>query len=241
MTVNSYDAMDGLPVIVDEFERFIKFVEEQKPKLSSKKLHLGKKDTFALNLLLQNKRAVRGPHYTQEQYPMIDLLYFLALDGELYVIGNDHKGSIVFTKTPRLEEYMELNIYEKYIFTFKVSLAHNKKKWRKIRLSHQHYLDRLHKAIQKAFESEDDHLYAFCFGSSSFKDGKLIYCPYVDDYEFTTLDYTIGDLGLVKGQRFYYLFDFVDSLWFEIYVAGIDKDSILPSDYEILAQKNNKQ
>ena len=127
MTVNSYDAMDGLPVIVDEFERFIKFVEEQKPKLSSKKSHLGKKDAFALNLLLQNKRAVRGPHYTQEQYPMIDLLYFLALDGELYVIGNDHKGSIVFTKTPRLEEYMELNIYEKYIFTFKVSLAHNKK------------------------------------------------------------------------------------------------------------------
>ncbi len=44
MAVNSYNAMDGLQVIVDEFERFIKFVEEQKPKLSSKKLHLGKKE-----------------------------------------------------------------------------------------------------------------------------------------------------------------------------------------------------
>jgi len=40
---------------------------------------------------------------------------------------------------------------------------------------------------------------------------KLIYYPYVDDYKFTTLDYTIGDLGLVKGQRFYYRFDFGDS------------------------------
>jgi len=123
MAVNSYDAMDGLQVIVDEFERFIKFVEEHKPKLSSKKLHLGKKDAFGLNSLLQNKRAVKGPHYTQEQYPMIDLLYSLARDGELYVIGNDHKGSIVLTKTPRLEEYMELNIYEKYIFLLQTYLT----------------------------------------------------------------------------------------------------------------------
>ncbi len=411
MAVNSYDAMDGLQVIVDEFERFIKFVEEHKPKLSSKRLHLGKKDAFALNSLLHNKRAVRGPHYIQEQYPMIDLLYSLALDGELYVIGNDHKGSIVFTKTPRLEEYMGLNIYEKYIFllqtywtgydfknkfsrmglsigivsgspkgmlnvlagskagekitrennsslyfyfsegadflyhisyfgfcdlelieeaqfkyeqrvrsiiptsmgikasrvikkaiteycrrndipyaglffelrdkteglldmeshffnhlitifpkgyvkstvqadyelvssgsyTFKVSLAHDKKMWRKIRLSHHHFLDRLHQAIQEAFSLDDDHPYLFCFGSSSIQDGKCIYSYLSDGHKFTTLDYTIGDLGLVKGQRFYYLFDFGHSWWLEIYVTGIDKDSPLPSDYEIIAQNKNKQ
>ena len=412
MTVNSYDAMDGLQVIVDEFERFIKFVEEQKPKLSSKKLHLGKKDAFALNSILQNKRAVKGPHYTQEQYPMIDLLYSLALDGELYVIGNDHKGSIVLTKTPRLEEYMGLNIYEQYIFllqtyltaydfkskfsriglyivlvsassregllnvlansnegemitreknnsiffyfsqgadylyhlsyfgfcdlelieeaqfnyeervrsftptslgikasrvikkaikeycsnsdirfvelffelrdkskglldmeshffnhlktifpkgyvkdtvqadyeldnsgsyTFKVSLAHSKKIWRKIRLSHKHFLYRLHQAIQEAFEFDDDHPYLFCFGSSSIQDGTCIYSYLSDGHMFTTMDYTIGDLGLVKGQRFYYLFDFGRSWWFEVYVTGIDKDSPLPSNYEIIAQNNNKQ
>ncbi len=411
MTVNSY-AMDGLQVIVDEFERFIKFAEEQKPKLSSKKLHLGKKDAFALNSMLQNKRAVKGPHYTQEQYPMIDLLYSLALDGELYVIGNDHKGSIVLTKTPRLEEYMELNIYEQYIFllqtylttydfknkfsymglsmgivsdssregllnvlaksnegekitrdknnsiffyfsqgadllyhlsyfgfcdlelieeaqfrydhrvrsiiptslgikasrvikksikefcskydiqfegwffefrdeseglldmeshffnhlktifpkeyvkntvqadyeldssgsyTFKVSLAHSKKIWRKIRLSHHHLLYHLHQAIQEAFEFDDDHPYLFCFGSSSIQDGTCIYSYLSDGHKFTTLDYTIGDLGLVKGQRFYYLFDFGYSWWLEIYVTGIDKDSPLPSNYEIIEQKNNKQ
>ena len=414
MAGNSYNAMDDLQVIVDEFERFIKFVEEQKPKLSSKKLNLGKKDAFALNSLLQNKRAVKGPHYTQEQYPMIDLLYSLARDGELYVIGNDHKGSIVFTKTPRLEEYMELNIYEKYIFllhtyltaydfknklsemglhmnivsdssregllnvlaksnegqrvtreehnsiifyfsqgadllyhlsyfgfcdlelieeaqfryeqrvrsiiptslgikasrvikkaikeycrnsdirfvelffdlrdkaeglldieshffshlktifpkgyvkdtvqsdyeldssgsyTFKVSLAHSKKIkiWRKIRLSHHHLLYHLHQAIQEAFEFDDDHPYLFCFGSGSIQDGTCIYSYLSDDHMFTTLDYTIGDLGLVKGQRFYYLFDFGHSWWLEIYVTGIDKDSPLLSDYEIIAQNNNKQ
>jgi len=47
-------------------------------------------------------------------------------------------------------------------------------------------------------------------------------------------------LGLVKGQRFYYLYDFGHSWWFEIYVTGIDKDSPLPSNYEIIAQ-NNRQ
>ena len=31
---------------------------------------------------------------------------------------------------------------------------------------------------------------------------KLIYYPYVDDYKFTTLNYTIGDLGLVRGKGF---------------------------------------
>ncbi len=136
MAVNSYDAMDGLQVIVDEFERFIKFVEEQKPKLSSKKLH---------------------------------------------------------------------------------------------------------QAIQEAFKFDDDHPYLFCFGSSSIQDGTCIYSYLSDGHKFTTLDYAIGDLGLVKGQRFYYLYDFGDSVWIEIYVTGIDKDSPLPSDYEIIAQNKNKQ
>lgn len=103
-------------------------------------------------------------------------------------------------------------------------------------MSHKLLLDHLHSAIQEAFQFDDDHLYVFCFGSSSLQGGKCIYCPYVDDHKFTTLDYTIGDLRLVKGQRFYYLFDFGDSWWFEIYVAGINRDSTLSSDYEIIGR-----
>lgn len=407
MTTNPADTLDRIQLLVDEFDKFIKFVEEENPELSSKKTNLGKKDAFKLNSMLQNKREVSAPNYIQEQYPMVDLLFSLAVDGGLYVVGNDEKNAIILQKTPRLGEYFELNVYEKYVFllltywtaynfksksfmptvgivkdtlgesilnilsnakageritkdrhpimykffscyaaflyhlsyfgfcdveliegvqfsyeervraiipsrlgvtasallekatleycrrneipsselffeerneleeiegtedyffnylqkafpedyvektvkadlnidrsgvyTFKVSLSGNKKIWRKIRLSHRHDLDTLHMAIQEAFDFDNDHLYAFYLGGGSPRHATPIYCPYmIEESELTVLDFAIEDLGLVKGQRFYYLFDFGDSWWFDVLLTDIDKNSPLPEKAEIISWK----
>lgn len=108
--------IDRVEVTTNEFEKFIKFIEREKPGLSAKKGVLGKKDSFKLNQILCHKRNVSGPNYNQDQYPVIDLMFSLALAGRLYVKANDEKGKAVLVKTPVLESYQQLNLHEKYIY-----------------------------------------------------------------------------------------------------------------------------
>ncbi len=106
--------------IVEDFNRFTRFIDEEKPILSTKMAVLGKKDSFTLNSMLLNKKEVKAPLPEQKHYPVIDLMFYLALDGGLYVRENDEKKSTVLAKTQRMESYSALNLYEKYIYLFQV-------------------------------------------------------------------------------------------------------------------------
>lgn len=108
------------------------------------------------------------------------------------------------------------------VYTFKVSLHSGL--WRKISLSHYHYLRDLHLAIQEAFDFDNDHLYAFYVGGDQ-RTGKPIYCPEVEEVGKTTDEINIADLRLFKGQKIFYLFDFGDEWWFDIKLLRIDKES----------------
>lgn len=108
------------------------------------------------------------------------------------------------------------------VYTFKVSL-HNGL-WRKINLSHYHYLYDLHMAIQEAFDFDNDHLYAFYVGGNK-RTGKPIYCPEVEEKGKNTEEVTIADCRLFRGQKIFYLFDFGDEWWFDIKLLKIDKES----------------
>ncbi|MCL2321172.1 MAG: plasmid pRiA4b ORF-3 family protein [Oscillospiraceae bacterium] len=103
---------------VDSFEKFIEFIDVEKPILSVKKAMLGKNDCFKLNSMIKFRRDVTAPNYNQQQYPVIDMMVSIALDGKLLIKSENEKGKLVLTETPNLKQYKSLNEYEKYVYMF---------------------------------------------------------------------------------------------------------------------------
>jgi len=101
---------------VNDFTTLCNYLEQKKPKLSDRKLVLGKNDLFALNKELINKKEVSAPNYMQESYPVIDLMFNLAVLGKLYLKTGDEKGKVFLTSTERKVEFDNLNLFEKYAF-----------------------------------------------------------------------------------------------------------------------------
>ncbi len=101
---------------VNDFMTFCDFLEQHNPKLSDRKAVLGKNDLFALNKILVNKKEVSAPNYMQESYPVIDLMFNLAVLGKLYLKTGDGKGKVLLTSTERKVEFDNLNLFEKYAF-----------------------------------------------------------------------------------------------------------------------------
>ncbi len=102
--------------VVDDFKEFCSFIETENPPLSSKKEVLGKKDAFSINSSLYYKREVDKPHYQQEHYPALDLLFTLAIEGQLFKKVKDEKGNISLRGTKKLESFRQLNDCEQYCF-----------------------------------------------------------------------------------------------------------------------------
>lgn len=118
-------------------------------------------------------------------------------------------------------------------YVFKVSL--DRGIWRKIKISSDHTLWDLHNAIQEAFDFGNDHLYSF------FMDGKrysrnAYHAPMGDEGPFVN-EVTIGELGLFKGQRILYLFDYGDSWEFDVQLVNILQDETLVKKFEIIEVK----
>lgn len=106
---------DILPFIKD-FDKFINFIEEKNPNLSNKNQVLGKNDCFELNSQLYFQREAIKASYTQQQYIAIDLFFTLAVKSKLFLIQINDKNKFKLIKTPCLDEFLNLNIYEKYVF-----------------------------------------------------------------------------------------------------------------------------
>jgi len=124
-------------------------------------------------------------------------------------------------------------VFEKGSYLFKVSVLPGV--WRKIRLSHLHTLWNLHKAIQDAFDFDDDHLYSFFmdakrYSKNAYESPFSENGPYVDEV-------TIGELELYEGQRILYLFDYSDSWEFNIVIEKIDSSGPLPLNPKIIEEK----
>ena len=84
----------------------------------------------------------------------------------------------------------------------------------------------LHRTIQSVFEFDDDHLYEFYVGQGMLKE---TYAPEVaanSGEEIPVEETALGDLGMKKGMKFSYLFDFGDMWWFDIKVLGIGGGSV---------------
>ena len=106
---------DILPFIKD-FDTFINFILEKNPNLTSKTQVLGKNDCFELNSQLYFQRTALKASYTQDQYVSIDLFFKLAVKSNLFLMQINSKNKFELIKTVCLEEFLNLNIYEKYVF-----------------------------------------------------------------------------------------------------------------------------
>lgn len=106
---------DLIEKAIGDFDTFNNFIESEKLFLSAKRGEIGKKDSFKLNQILYYKKDVSKPNYTQYQYPIIDLMFSLALAGSLYVKASE-KGKAVLLETSANKDFKNLNIHEKYVF-----------------------------------------------------------------------------------------------------------------------------
>lgn len=109
---------------------------------------------------------------------------------------------------------------------FKVMFKYRKGTWRKIELKSAQTLVKLHEAIQKYFEWDNDHLYSF-YMDNQFNRRKRDYnmeftCPFESE-GMKTANVKVGVFKFEKGQKFAYLFDFGDCHRFEIEVIDFGK------------------
>lgn len=106
-----------------------------------------------------------------------------------------------------------------------------KKKWndisRVIQIRGDQTLNDLHEAIFIAFDRYDEHLYEFQIGGRApFDPNAWRYSPPVEfgwKEPTNSADTAIGKLGLKRGDKFGYWFDFGDDWWHQIDVLEIDE------------------
>lgn len=110
---------DILPFIKD-FDTFINFILEKDPDLSNRTQVLGRNHCFELNSQLHFQRTAIKASYNQDQYIAIDLFFTLAVNSRLFLIQINSKNKFKLVKTACLEEFLNLNIYEKYVFLLEV-------------------------------------------------------------------------------------------------------------------------
>lgn len=105
---------------------------------------------------------------------------------------------------------------------------------RTIQIRGDQTLESLHKAIFKAFDRFDEHMYEFQIGGKRTMDPKArrYVLPMAMDDPFSecspagdVMRTTIGSLGLGKNQAFAYWFDFGDDWWHQVSVLAIEESA----------------
>ncbi len=104
------------------------------------------------------------------------------------------------------------------IYLFKVSL--DAKMWRRIAIPARLILDDLSDAILRAFDFDNDHLYAFSYRN---RFGALVRVlhPHMEESP-STAEVAIGEVPLRPGASMEYLFDFGDQWRFDVKLEAID-------------------
>lgn len=110
---------DILPFIED-FGAFINFILKEDPDLLNITQFLGKNHCFKLNSQLHFQKTAIKASYNQDKYIAIDLFFRLAVESRLFLIQINSKNKFKLVKTACLEEFLNLNIYEKYVFLLEV-------------------------------------------------------------------------------------------------------------------------
>jgi tetratricopeptide (TPR) repeat protein len=127
-----------------------------------------------------------------------------------------------FESEDKTQQYAKKNPVE--IYTFKVSLKESPKIWRKIEIKSSQTLHHLHKAIFKAYERYDEHLYAFFLSNKPWDSSSEYGLPDPESDAKNAKRARIDLLGLRVKKRFLYLFDFGDEWWHSIQLLGVREE-----------------
>jgi len=106
-------------------------------------------------------------------------------------------------------------------YAFKVKFKWAKRIYRTIELRAEQTLDDLHHAIQRAIGWDADHLYSFFVGGVAHDGRYRVSCPYEEHSPPWSDEAVVGELGLTKGHKFLYYFDYGDSHEFEVEVVDV--------------------
>ena len=98
------------------------------------------------------------------------------------------------------------------VFFFKAKLG---SVWRRIAIPAECDLEALAWAILRAFKFDGDHLYDFSFPGRDGSQVRVV-CPYIDDAEAWTDDYSIGCLPLAEGQSMEFTYDYGTGWRFDV-------------------------
>ncbi len=111
------------------------------------------------------------------------------------------------------------------VYRFKVELERAAEVWRIIEIRGDQNLDRLHCAIQSAFNWDDDHLYSFYLSGRHWDQASEYSSPRTDGKPRMANETEIDSLGLAVGRRIAYLFDYGDEWRHRIKLLEIFDDS----------------
>jgi len=113
------------------------------------------------------------------------------------------------------------------LYRFQVKLDWRKRVWRRIELRGDQTLHDLHRAIQAAFNWDDDHLYAF-FLSGRAWDESSEYASPLGEGGRPAARYPLERLSLREGQQVLYIFDFGDELRHLVTLEAIKPGGVAP-------------
>lgn len=105
--------------------------------------------------------------------------------------------------------------------TYVISVSIRTGCYRHIRISGKETLLTLHEAIQKAFGFDDDHAYVFFMDNVRWSREDCYYAEGVGEGQPTVSQKRLDELGLEKGTKFKYLFDFGDEWQFQCKVLRV--------------------
>ena len=113
--------------------------------------------------------------------------------------------------------------------SFVISVSLGTGCYRHIQISANATLYKLHQAILKAFEFEDDHEHAFFMDNHVWSSADAYFSSKAESGDRLTKKYTLKKLKLTKGQKFKYVFDFGDEWEFQCKVLReLEEDTKTP-------------
>ena len=113
--------------------------------------------------------------------------------------------------------------------SFVISVSLETGCYRHIQISANATLYKLHQAILKAFEFEDDHEHAFFMDNHVWSSADAYFSSKAESGDRLTKKYTLKKLQLAKGQKFKYVFDFGDEWEFQCKVLReLEEDTKTP-------------
>ena len=113
--------------------------------------------------------------------------------------------------------------------SFVISVSFGTGCYRHIQISANATLYKLHQAILKAFEFEDDHEHAFFMDNHMWSSADAYFSSKAEAGDRLTKKYTLKKLQLAKGQKFKYVFDFGDEWEFQCKVLReLEEDTKTP-------------